>query len=177
MKIKKIFSRINRSFIYKLDGLNTKLYVKKYDKWLKKNGVDINGKIKYIHHSVFLDGTDYSKIHLGDKIVMSVGCILLVHDFSLEAGMIACGEGSENEAYFLKDVYIGNNCFVGAKSIILCGARIGNNCIIGAGSVVPGKVFPDNSIIAGNPAKIIGNTIDWAQRKKKENEFKRGFYN
>ena len=40
------------------------------------------------------------------------------------------------------------------NSIILKGTNIGKNCIIGAGSVVHGT-FPDNVIIAGNPAKII----------------------
>ena len=52
------------------------------------------------------------------------------------------------------DVYIGANCFIGIASIILPGVHIGNNCIVGTGAVVT-KDFPDNSIIAGNPAKRI----------------------
>lgn len=40
------------------------------------------------------------------------------------------------------------------NSIILKGTVIGNNCVIGAGSVVHGK-FEDNCVIAGNPAKVI----------------------
>lgn len=38
--------------------------------------------------------------------------------------------------------------------IILKGTKIGNNVVVGAGSVVNGS-FPDNCIIAGNPAKIV----------------------
>lgn len=53
-----------------------------------------------------------------------------------------------------KPVYIGNNCWIGANVSILSGVSIGNNCIIGANSVV-NKSFPDNSIVAGNPARII----------------------
>jgi len=49
---------------------------------------------------------------------------------------------------------IGNDCFIGMNSIILKGTKIGNNLIVGAGSVVH-KSFPDNVIIAGNPAKIV----------------------
>ena len=49
---------------------------------------------------------------------------------------------------------IGNNVFLGVNAIVLMGAHIGNNSIVGAGSVVTGK-FGDNSVIAGNPAKII----------------------
>lgn len=57
-----------------------------------------------------------------------------------------------------KGIKIGNNCWIGAKTTILDGTVIGNGCIIAAGAVVTGK-FPDNSIIAGVPAKIIKSRI------------------
>ena len=40
------------------------------------------------------------------------------------------------------------------NSIILKGTVLGKNVVVGAGSVVHG-IFPDNCIIAGNPAKVI----------------------
>ena len=43
---------------------------------------------------------------------------------------------------------------------------IGNNCIVGAGSVVSGH-FPDNSVIAGNPAKIICSLDAFMEKRKK----------
>ncbi len=48
---------------------------------------------------------------------------------------------------------------IGANSTILCGVTIGENSIVGAGSVVT-KDVPKNSIVAGNPAKIIGKVKD-----------------
>lgn len=53
-----------------------------------------------------------------------------------------------------KGIVIGDDCWIGAKSTILDGAIIGKGCIVAAGAVVTGA-FPDYSIIAGVPAKII----------------------
>ncbi len=51
---------------------------------------------------------------------------------------------------------IGDNTVIGMGSIILSGAVIGSSCIVGAGSLVTGKMrIPDNSLVFGNPAKII----------------------
>jgi carbonic anhydrase/acetyltransferase-like protein (isoleucine patch superfamily) len=47
-------------------------------------------------------------------------------------------------------------------AIVLNGARIGNNSLVGAGALVTeNKVFPDNSLIVGSPAKVI-RTLDEA---------------
>ena len=59
--------------------------------------------------------------------------------------------------FILRKVSIGDNCWFGKSCIVLPGAEIGDNCIIGAGSVVGGRI-PGNSIVAGNPARIIGQT-------------------
>ena len=64
MKIKKIFSRLERKLIFSLDGISTEKYMKAYEKWLKRNKMDICGVLKYVHHTVYFDGIDYSKIHI-----------------------------------------------------------------------------------------------------------------
>lgn len=64
--------------------------------------------------------------------------------------------------YFLKGITIEDNCFIGARVIVLPGTVIGKNSIIGSGAVVKGKI-PENSILVGNPAKRIADTIEWAE--------------
>jgi acetyltransferase-like isoleucine patch superfamily enzyme len=58
------------------------------------------------------------------------------------------------QPYLVKDTSIGENCFIGYGSVIQAGTKLGKHCVVGANSVVRG-VFPDYSVIAGAPAKII----------------------
>lgn len=51
-------------------------------------------------------------------------------------------------------VIIGSNVWIGGGSVILPGVTIGDNSVIGAGSVVT-KPIPANSLVVGNPARII----------------------
>jgi acetyltransferase-like isoleucine patch superfamily enzyme len=53
-----------------------------------------------------------------------------------------------------ESIIIGNNVWIGLNAIILKGTNIGDNSVVSAGSVVKGH-FPENSLISGNPAKII----------------------
>lgn len=63
-----------------------------------------------------------------------------------------------------QDIEVGNHVWIGARSIILKGARIGNNSIIGINAIVTSDV-PDHSIAAGIPAKEIKNNIDWIRER------------
>lgn len=55
-------------------------------------------------------------------------------------------------------VHICRNVWIGAGSTILRGVTIGENSVVGAGSVVTKDVEP-NTIVAGNPAKVIKRII------------------
>ncbi len=53
-----------------------------------------------------------------------------------------------------KPVLLKRNCWIGAGSTILPGVTVGENAVVGAGSVVT-KDVEDNTIVAGNPARLI----------------------
>ena len=60
-----------------------------------------------------------------------------------------------------RSVIIGDHCWIGNTVLIFKGTTIGDNSMVGGGSVVAGKDFPANSLIAGNPAKIVRSGVNW----------------
>lgn len=56
---------------------------------------------------------------------------------------------------WLKPVVVGRACWLGYRAIVLPGVRLGPGTIVGAGAVVT-KSFPAGAVVAGNPARQIG---------------------
>ena len=155
-------------------------YMRRYVKYLRKHGMDIPEMPNYIHNDVHFDGMNYSIIHLGKNCTISTGVHFLTHDYSMHTvfGGGNTGMQLENPEFFtewdkkdkmlvLKEIHIGDNTFVGARALLLPGTYIGNNSIVGAGAVVKGT-YPDESIIVGNPAQVVGKTSDWLNKKAKK---------
>ena len=115
-----------------------------------------NGGRIVINEGVCMSGcTIYSmeSITIGRNTDIGSGCKIIDNDFH----PLPYSERHPTERLDLlekRPVVIGEGCFIGANSIILKGTTLGKNVVVGAGSVVCGS-FPDNVIIAGNPARII----------------------
>jgi acetyltransferase-like isoleucine patch superfamily enzyme len=90
-------------------------------------------------------------LEIGDHVVIADSVRFITHDGGV---WILSDENLDPEFDHYGKIKIGNNVFLGMNSIILLNTTIGNNCVIGAGSVVRGKI-PDDSIVMGNPAKVI----------------------
>jgi len=97
------------------------------------------GEGTVISLSAKLDKTNPQGIHIGKYTVVTFGAAILTHDY------VNNRDG---------DVRIGDNCFVGAHSIILPGVTIGDSCIVAAASVVARDV-PAGSLVTGNPARVV----------------------
>lgn len=124
----------------KVCGILVDLYPR-YLRW--RYGMDI-GKNCRISWKAHLDKSINPKgIHIGDNTWVLSGAMILAHDHcrSLKA-----------------DTYIGKNCVIGVRSIIMPGLSIGNQVVIG-GSVVT-KSIHSNCIAAGNPAKILKENVN-----------------
>lgn len=113
------------------------------------------GKIE-IEDGYGISGTTiYStkSIRIGKNATIGANCKIVDNDFhplDPEQRRLGLNERFTKRA----EITIGDNCFIGMNCIILKGTTLGNNVVVGAGSVVHGK-FPDNCVIAGNPAKIV----------------------
>ncbi|XNS90233.1 hypothetical protein AB6E76_007505 [Vibrio cyclitrophicus] len=60
-----------------------------------------------------------------------------------------------------EDVTIGEHVWLAEGVCVLKASRVGDNTVVGAYSVVPGGVYQNNSIIAGNPAREVKSNINW----------------
>ena len=136
-----------------------------YINYLRKTGVSIGeGSIIYSPNHTNIDVRRPHQLTIGKYVKITYGVIILAHDYSRAVFCNMPEYGNVGEA---KKTYIGNNVFIGMNAIILMGASIGDNCIIGAGAVVSGE-FPDNSVIAGNPGRVICTVEELYQKRKNQ---------
>ena len=107
-------------------------------------------------------------ITIGDRSIFGQGVMVITGRHEFRNGMrISLGLNQDDGSWGGNsevpeegfDISIGNGVFVASGAIILGKSHIGNNCIVAAGAVVT-KSFPDHSIIAGIPARLIGDTRD-----------------
>lgn len=98
-------------------------------------------------------------IEIGDNTAIGGNTKILDNDFHpIEVEernrLLADKNGGDSDLVPAKPIKIGKNCFIGCNAIILKGTELGDGCVVGAGAVVSGK-FEKNSVIVGNPARVI----------------------
>ncbi len=132
-----IYNKLNENNFKLINILHTKLVNFSYIKIGFGNIIDFGSQIScnvdignnnYINRNVSISHDTV----IGDNCVISPGAVIT-----------GC-------------VSIGNDVFIGAGSVIRNGIRIGDSAIVGMGAVVINDVS-DNTVVVGNPAKIIGS--------------------
>lgn len=59
------------------------------------------------------------------------------------------------------DIVIGERVWIGQRAMILKGAHIGSGAVIAAGAIVTRGIISENSIAAGNPARVVKSNVTW----------------
>lgn len=104
-----------------------------------------------------------SLITIGDNVDMNDNFTIMTHDFGHRVFLPLFGEFLSSSGR----VRIGNNVYFGTNVTILKGGVIGNNCIIGAGSIV-NKPIPSNSVAAGVPCRVICTIEEYYAKRQKQ---------
>ena len=90
-------------------------------------------------------------IHVGRHTILASGVTVLSHKLIPIKSENRYGGERTN-------TYIGDFCVIGIGAIIMAGVRIGDDVVVGAGAVVT-RDIPSNTMVAGNPARVIRKGI------------------
>jgi maltose O-acetyltransferase len=112
------------------------------------------GKNTYISPKAYIDHHKRFSVEIGNNCYITRDCIILDHTQEKQGGPMKLWGNIE-----YGKVKIGNNVFIGVKSVIMPGVTIGDNVIIGAMSLVT-KDIPSNVVAVGQPARVIKNIND-----------------
>lgn len=184
-KNKKFFSKWgseNNDFSYKKASLRNLAYTKQYNMGegciIRSNVLIMSthgliGEIRFGSHCSIGRNTDIDYtggLIIGNGVEITDGVRILTHNHDF-FGIIQNNNCllDDTRAY-VTPLQIDDNVFIGSGAIIMPGiSRIGENAIISSGAVVMQEVKP-NTIVAGNPAKVIGKLPRVYYRYSKNNK-------
>jgi carbonic anhydrase/acetyltransferase-like protein (isoleucine patch superfamily) len=128
---------------------------------------DVMGKVRLLADAsvwfgaVLRGDNEWISVGLGSNV--QDGCVLHT---DMGAPLTIGSNCTIGHKAILHGCEIGDNSLIGMGAIVLNHAKIGKNCLIGAGALIPeGKVIPDNSLVVGQPGKIIRTLNDEAAAK------------
>lgn len=120
--------------------------------------------------------SDPEMIYLHNNIKIATGVYFCTHDimelmFNDEPNCVNELRKSTQKERFERHkdkIEVYDNVFLGANAMLMGGVKVGPNAIVAANSVVT-KDVPENSVVAGNPARVIGTYSNVLKRRIQEN--------
>ena len=98
-------------------------------------------------------------IEIGSNVTIAGNVELITHDNSISKVL-------PNMTDLFGKIKIGNNCFIGARTVIMYGITLADNIIVASGSVVTKSFTESNIVIGGNPARKITTWEQFGQKSK-----------
>ncbi len=112
-----------------------------------QKGATIGKNCKISSHTFICEG-----VHIADNCFIGHG-VMFTNDLFPRATN-PDGSAQTDADWELIETFVKKGASIGSNATILCGITIGENALIGAGAVVT-KDVPENTVVAGNPAKVI----------------------
>jgi acetyltransferase-like isoleucine patch superfamily enzyme len=123
------------------------------------------GRHSGVYNGSFFDLGESGEVRIGDYCtvvgaVFATNGLVVIEDFAFIAHEVTVADthaatpGPAVPAVG-PGIVIGENAWIGARAVLLSGARIGRNAVVGAATVIDGEV-PDGAIVAGNPYRVVG---------------------
>jgi acetyltransferase-like isoleucine patch superfamily enzyme len=155
------FSKILRT-LARAKGAALRQYRIKTDPvgYARSLGVRVGEGSRFYGMRVGMFSTEPWLISIGNNVHITADCQFITHDGGT---LIVRKEVPDLELTF--PISIGDDVYIGIRTIILPGVTIGNRSIIAAGSVVSQDI-PDNSVAAGVPARVIKTTDAYLEKAK-----------
>ncbi len=120
-----------------------------------QKGADIGKNCKISSHTFICEGvTIEANVFVGHNVTF-------IND-RYPRSTAQGGELQTEEDWICVPTLIKQGASIGSSATLLCGVTVGENAIVGAGSVVT-KDVPANTVVAGNPARIMEQQIEAVQ--------------
>jgi UDP-2-acetamido-3-amino-2,3-dideoxy-glucuronate N-acetyltransferase len=115
-----------------------------------QKGARIGARCKISSHSFVCEG-----VHIEDGVFVGHG-VMFIND-AYPRAVTSAGTLQSEADWRVIETRVRHEASIGSNVTILCGVTIGEHALIGAGAVVT-KDVPDHAIVAGVPARVIGDT-------------------
>lgn len=132
--------------------------------YAKKQGMVVGKGVSLAGKNGTSFGSEPYLITLEDEVRISGGVKFFTHDGATWAFR---DQKEYRDVVKFGTISVGERTFIGNGAIIMPGVKIGKRCVVGAGAVVTHDI-PDESVVAGVPARVISNIWEYAEKCKKE---------
>ena len=129
-------------------------------RYFRSCGVEIGEGVDIFGPRLFTFGSEPYLVTIGNQVTISHNVDFITHDGALRVARAEFGG-----AYLYGRISVGDNCFLGAHSILMPGVKVGAGSIIGSGSIVTAEI-PPGVVAIGAPAKPVKTVEEYIDGKR-----------